>query len=387
VHNLRVLQNISGGLALFPVLKADAYGHGAVLSALIFEQGFRRFEVPYFCVARMREAHELRAAGIRRPLLVLSQFAAEDFETGLPLETDVVVHSWEDLALLESVSPERLQHLRSIHINLNTGMNRLGFRLHQTKDIERLLAELATLTGRGIRVSGLMTHLARAEENPEFLSNDQVRRFEECVSEIRRLWNDEMHGQFPQWIHVSNSAGIVRNLGSLGIINAARPGLHAWGAFQTRKEQAAEKDLGLEAVLRVRAPIRQIFRASQGEGVGYGHRFICPRSTLVGTVSLGYADGIDRRLGRAAGGKWKTGFVVEGVRVPIIGTVSMDMTMVDLSEHPKCREWEARAPENLYAWWIGEGQTVEELAEDLDTITYEIFCSLGHRLPRRESDV
>jgi len=291
------------------------------------------------------------------------------------------VHSAADVRMLSESSHKPA----GAHLNLNTGMNRLGFRALDEKP-EALFALASRLMAAGIPVTGVMSHLARAEEAPEKASSAQQKLFIEKIEALRRLWT----GSFPRWIHLSNSPGLVAGIGSGAPFTAARPGIHLWGLFGTsteRRQASEELRSGLRPVARVRAPVRQIFWIEAGEGAGYGHRFIATRRTLVGTVALGYADGVPRSLSRKADETWTAGFEIEGALVPIVGTVSMDTTMVDLTDHPLRAKWESevRAERRVDAWayWINAGQTAEALAEATQTISYELMCRLGTRLARR----
>ena len=386
--NLEMLRRIHKGIALFPVLKANAYGHGADLIAKLIEARFTESAVPFFCVARVVEGRTLRKQGATRKLLVLSHFSAEDFEDslgGFPSETEVTVNDMADVKILASIPASQRRGLTGVHLNLNTGMNRLGFRVSDpAKDAATLLEAARALHAVGITVTGLLSHLACGEESPEKFSNQQWESFETMHRALKNSWKSSEHGPFPVWIHMSNSGGLAQNVGS-SLCNAARPGIHLWG-IPVVGSAFAETDL--RPVMQVQAPVRQIFRVESGQGIGYGQRFGCERVTLVGTVGLGYADGVDRRLSRfSARSKGSPGFVIGGVVAPVLGTVSMDMTMVDLTDHPQAEKWMSAIErgERPFVWasWICAQQPVEQLAQALGTISYEVLCSVGHRMPRR----
>lgn len=367
-----------GGLAYIPVLKADAYGHGALTIARILEGATNERECPYFAVARLAEATELRASGVARPLLVLSEFSET---AGMwPSGVDLVVSSAADVEFLKAQRPR----IGGVHFDINTGMNRLG--LHLAPGLATRVAGWAReLAALGISTRGLMTHLARAEDAPEILSRRQFADFTQFVSALRAQWPAEA-GKFPAWIHGANSPGAAQGLGAAdaGVFTAFRPGIHLWGC---RDVPSTPVRVELKPVARVGAPIRQFHLCAAGEGVGYGHRFVCTRPSLLGTVALGYADGVDRRLSRRADEAWKLGFVIDGIRVPVAGTVSMDLTTVDLTDHPARAQWETQVGRGetpaVFAEWIAPGQSAEEIAGHLGTISYEILCRLGRRLPRR----
>lgn len=378
IHNLKLLQQHAQARALFPVLKANAYGHGISLVAPFLETQLGPEQCPYFCVARVSEARELRAIGVKRPVLVLSFFSLSDFHSaeGFPSDTALVINSLSEMAELLSLSAAQLRCLNGIHLNFNTGMNRLGF---SYKNFPEFCGELMSLVSQlhlqGVVVRGLMTHFASAEIDIDS-NNFQKQRFHHIVSELRSVWKDAQHGSFPRWLHIENSAALCQNFG-LQSATAARPGLHLWGYSLWKKS------LGFKPALSVRAPLRQIFSVAKGDAVGYGLPYLCSRESLVGTVPLGYADGVSRRLSRAEVGDSFSGFVVNGVRVPTIGKVSMDLCVIDLTDHPEAPSLRKGAAHATTAYWICPQQTADDLAQSLNTISYEILCRLDHRLPRR----
>lgn len=383
LHNFRILRKACGDLPMMPVIKANAYGHSAELIARICEEKIPETQNPMWVVARASEARSLRNQGLHRKILVLSEFSEEDFSVGWPARTELAIHSDGDAELVVNLPREKRKNLEAIHFNVNTGMNRLGFRI--VPDLAARLCALAEkFQGAGLRVSGLMTHLARGEEDPKVFSAQQEQAFLEFVQKLKFSWPAGA-GNFPEWVHMSNSSGIARHVGcERPTFSAVRPGVALWGAWATNEEP---RTIALKPVAQVRAPIRQFFWTNAGEGVGYGHRFVCKRKTLIGTVPLGYADGMSRSLSRRADEPSRVGFVVEGVRVPIVGTVSMDLTMVDLTDHPRVAEWtqalEHGQMPSVQANWIGAGQSAEDIAAALGTISYEVLCAMASRLPRR----
>ncbi|MBS1985255.1 MAG: alanine racemase [Bdellovibrionales bacterium] len=379
-----MLQTRANGLALMPVLKANAYGHSAEIIAKLCEAHLSEREVPYLLVARVGEARALRRAGVKRSLLVLSEFSGEDLNLDWPANTELVLDSMADVQSLRKASKQVRAVIAGVQLNLDTGMNRLGFRVADRPQLAAELLQIARdLQQLGLRVTGLMTHLARGEEDPTICSNEQAARFVECVTQLRKLWTQDL-GDFPRWIHGANSPGVLQHVALGTPFTAVRPGLHLWGVYGAASDP---HPVNLRPVAEVRAPLRQMFWVEAGEGVGYGHRFVAPRRTLIGTVSLGYADGVNRALSRAAQAPFKVGFVVAGTKVPVAGTVSMDSTMVDLTDHPQCASWSQSLARGdmpaLQATWIGPGQSAEDVAAALGTISYEVLCALAQRLPRR----
>jgi alanine racemase len=378
----------AGVLPLMPVVKADAYGHGAVAIATALEKHFDENRMPFFCVARWAEAAELRRAGVSRPVLVLSQFDCEEIAAS-PLEKlSLLVASPQDLVALARLDASVRRRLSGVHVHFNTGMNRLGF-AHDLA-VAELGAVLARLYELGLKVEGFSTHLARSEEDPAVFTDTQAARFRAAVANAKSAWRAEW-GVFPRWIHAANSAGLLRDLGAE--LSAARPGLFLWGVHQdleTRARLLTEfPELALKPVLSARASLREVFWVKKGEGVSYGHRWTAPEPRRVAIVNFGYADGLPRSLSRAASDASPLPFWVRGAAAPILGTVTMDMVLVDLTDHPEGAAIEKSVREKgetVWATWIGSEQPVEKHASVLKTISYEVLCDLSRRVKRVVDD-
>jgi alanine racemase len=371
--NFLLLQEMAQHVALFPVIKANAYGHGAVQIGALLQDEFSADQAPYFCVARALEAKQLRRSGIKRPILVLSYWEQKDFaDFDLMHDIDVCVHTAQDLEKLKQLSGKV-----GVHLNINTGMNRLGF---YWDDIKSQSLALDEVSASGSKLRGVMSHFACADDDAKIsFTNTQNERFKKTVNNLKATGHAALKDW--KWTHLCNSPALhAALLKEKPYGNAARPGIHLWGVHGSDIKKLKP---GFTPVLKVSAPIRQIQKISKGEGLGYGHRFVSTKNSIIATVAMGYADGIPRQLSRAADDKWRIGFVVEGERVPIAGTVSMDLTMIDLTEHPKASHYAKTRDPNLRAEWICFGQPVEEIAAHLKTISYEILCGLNHRIERR----
>jgi alanine racemase len=381
----------SDALPLMPVVKANAYGHGAVPIALYLEKEFSDERMPYLCVARWSEAIELRRAGLKRSLLVLSQFSKKDLDSEIPENIFLLVASEQDISLLESLDPDQRNLLAGLHLDFDTGMNRLGFKLKDSLGIAALIDRLSRM---GLAVNGLSSHLARAEEDPLLYSEAQIKKFDDLLKDLKKIWKKSW-GVFPRWIHMANSAGQLF-FSSSHFLNAARTGLMLWGVYTDLESekfaQTAFGGLKLKPLMRLRAAIKDIFDVESGEGLSYGHRFIAPQKMTIGVIHLGYADGLSRLLSRSHRELAKLFFEIEGHSCPIVGTVTMDMTLVDLSDHPQLKSLRERLGrvETLWADWISEKQSATQIAHVLKTISYEILCDVGHRVQRhynQNSDV
>jgi len=385
--NLRLLSTLGGAIPLMPVIKANAYGHGAVILAKFLESEFTLADMPKICVARWSEAEKLRLAGVKWPILVLSQFSKEEILASSAKEIFCYLSSEQDFRMLLSVGAAKSKNVAGVYWHINSGMNRLGLNSGAVSERpDSLRSWIQELGQIGIKTFGFSSHLARGEEEQEIFSSEQSRRFQLALHALRSVWEGE--DPFPQELHFSNSAGVVWKL--LEGETAFRPGILSYGTFQDldSKKYLLSKFptlSGLKPVMQVRAPIRSIHLVKKGEGVSYGHRFVADKDRHVACISIGYADGIRRSLSRKIDEASKLKFYVDGVGVDIIGTVTMDMVLVDIQSHPKLAELQKKVAEGQTVWanWLCKEQPAEVHATELGTISYEILCDFTERLTRR----
>lgn len=338
-HNYRLAREVSGARAL-AVVKADAYGHGAVRCAQALET-----EVDGFAVACIEEALELRYAGIRQPILLLEGFF-EESELSLIDQHQLwcVVHAaWQ----VEAIERARLGRPLQVWLKLDSGMHRVGLHPAEYRDAHaRLLA-----SGKVEKIV-LMSHFARADELDCPRSEEQVALFEQVRAGLQ--------GE----VSLRNSPAI---LGWPGIASDwVRPGIMLYGAtpFEQDQAQAAR----LKPVMTLESKIISVRELPAGEPVGYGARFVAERPTRVGVVAMGYADGYPRH---AATG---TPVLVEGQMTRLIGRVSMDMLTVDLTDLPQ-----AGLGSRVELW--GRNVSASAVAYGCGSIPYQLFCNLK-RVPR-----
>lgn len=337
-HNYRLARELSGAKAL-AVVKADAYGHGAVRCALALET-----DADGFAVACIEEALELRAAGIKAPVLLLEGFF-EASELALIAEHDLwcVVHSlWQ----LEAIEQTAVRKPLNIWLKLDSGMHRVG--LHP-KDYHEAYQRLLA-SGKVARIV-LMTHFARADELDASTTEQQVAVFQAARQGLAAECS------------LRNSPGV---LGWPQVPSDwVRPGIMLYGATPFEVEQAAAARL--QPVMTLQSRIISVRELPTGEPVGYGAKFTSPRPTRVGVVAMGYADGYPRHAPTG------TPVVVAGKRTQLIGRVSMDMLCVDLTEVP-----EAGIGSPVELW--GKQVLASDVAQQAGTIPYQIFCNL-RRVP------
>ncbi|WP_350582246.1 alanine racemase [Pseudomonas sp. HY2-MNA-CIBAN-0224] len=338
-HNYQLASEVTGAKAL-AVIKADAYGHGAVRCAQALEA-----EADGFAVACIEEALELRAAGIRAPILLLEGFFEAD-ELPLIVEHDFwcVVHSlWQ----LDAIEQATLAKPIQVWLKLDTGMHRVGLHPSEYKSAyQRLQA-----SGKVAKIV-LMSHFARADELDSLRSVEQVAVFLAA--------RDDLSAE----VSLRNSPAI---LGWPSVPSDwVRPGLMLYGA--TPFEQDHPLAARLQPVMTVESKVICVRELPAGEPVGYGAKFITPKPMRIGVVAMGYADGYPRHAPTG------TPVLVAGQRSQLLGRVSMDMLCIDLTDVP-----EAGLGSTVELW--GKNILASELAEKAETIPYQIFCNLK-RVPR-----
>ena len=330
------------------VVKADGYGHGAVEAARAARAG----GAPWLAVATADEAVALRAAGIDGPLLIMGALSADELTAALRARADVVV--WrEELVAALAAHPDA--DGAGVHVKLDSGMGRLG-----TRDpAEATRAAAAVAAAPRLRLAGLMTHFATADDDPAF-AREQLARFLAWAEPLRAR-----HGEL--LLHAANSAA------TLGIPEArlgmVRCGIAVYGMDPFGADPAAH---GLTPALELRSYLAEVKPIAPGESAGYGRRFIARAPTWIGTVPVGYADGVRRALTNDCD------VLIDGRRVPLAGTISMDNLTVDLGPEPPARGAEVV----LIGGQGGERVLAEEWARRLGTINYEITCGIGPRVPR-----
>lgn len=349
-HRLR--EQFGPDVAVMGVVKADAYGHGAVpVARTLVGAG-----AEWLGVARLEEAVELRMSGIQAPILLLGGVELEEAEAAREFRIHVAACSAEMIAFLNEEGRKWNRPVQ-IHLKIDTGMHRLGIGMDE---LEPLLDQLVAC--EGVEVDGVMSHFASAEEPAGELTRLQLERFSEaaalCEAKLgRRLLR-----------HLCNSAGAL-------LIPAARhdlvrPGIMLYGAHMT---DATRTLVQLEPAFTWKARIRQVKAVKAGETVGYGGTWTASQDSRIAVLAAGYADGFSRALSNR-------GYVaVAGRRAPLAGRVSMDLVAVDVTGIPEARP-------GLEAVLIGrDGEvsvTVEEWAGWLGTIPYEIFCNVSRRVAR-----
>ncbi|MBF0625590.1 MAG: alanine racemase [Magnetococcales bacterium] len=354
VHNYRVGQQATGPeVALWPVVKADGYG----LGALPIAKALREAGAPGLCVALVEEAAALRGAGVTGPLILLSGLAGA--APGQLAGLDVQPFLYEPRGALDTLAGLPPGRGLSVHVKVDTGMGRLGLSPEAVPDFLEALDRL----GDRIRPVGLVSHLACADEPARPETARQIEILETLLRHPRIA---------PRGLRVSmaNSAGLLAHPGARG--HWARPGIMLYGSspFYPAADWRAA---GLRPVVTWTSRVAQISEKPAGTPLGYGHTHTTVRPSRLAQVPVGYGDGYNRRLGNRAQ------VLAGGTRAPVVGRVCMDLITVDITHLPQVGVGD---PITLLGRDGEEFISVEEMAGWLDTIPYEVTCALGRRVPR-----
>ena len=350
-----VKEKVGPNVQVMAVVKANAYGHGAVACARRLE----REGADWFGVALPEEGIELRNAGIAKPILCLAGFWGEQAAACLQHELVPVVYRLDMIEAFDRAALER-GVVADVHVKIDTGMGRLGVRFDEVSDFAVALKKF-----KNVRVDGFMTHFAAADEpscGP--LTQDQIERFETAVAGFRQ------HGFGPTYQHLANSAAVFGQPAAFG--NLVRPGGVLYGLW--RDILAPEdRDVKLQPVMSLHSRITLLKWVPQGETVGYGCTFEASRKTLVATVPIGYDDGYMRALSNRGHA------IIRGVVATVIGRISMDLTLIDVTNVPGVQtEDEVIFMGNAGALAI----SAEDIAKTAGTLSYEVTCGINQRVPR-----
>jgi alanine racemase len=352
--NVATARRLAGAAAqVMAVVKADAYGHGAVPVAMVaLEAG-----ATWLGVACPEEAAPLREVGIRAPILVLGPVSPEQAEVSVRLDLDQCVSDPAQADALASEAAKARRELR-IHLKVDTGMGRVGISSRETRRAAEHLARFPLL-----KLVGLMTHFADAEADDLAFAREQLRQFDQALDALRAA------GMDPAIRHAANSAALLRL--SESRFDLVRPGIMLYGCHP--RGQGAAGDPPLAPALRLRSEVSQLKDLTRGAAVSYGRTYVASSDIRVATLPIGYADGVGRLLSN------RGEVLLHGKRVPIIGRVCMDMLMLDVTAVPEARVGD----EAVLMGRQGNAEiTADEFAAWQGTISYEALCRIGPRVPR-----
>ncbi|WP_321161541.1 alanine racemase [Lyngbya sp. CCAP 1446/10] len=353
-HNVKQLKNLlSPQTELMAVVKADAYGHGAIaVSQTALQAG-----ASWLGVATIPEGIELREAGIEAPILLLgATHTAAQVKAIAQWHLQPTICTAKQALIFSEVLVSLNQSL-SVHAKLDTGMSRLGTLWQDATEFVQLVNSLPNL-----KLASIYSHLATADSPDPAVMREQQQGFKKAIAQIQTA------GINPRRLHLANSAATLTD--SDLHYDLVRVGLATYGLYPAPHLQAITN---LQPAMQVKARVTQVKTIAAGTGVSYGYQFIAGRETQIAVVGIGYADGIPRNLSN------KMQVLVRGEFVPQVGAVTMDQLMLDVTDIPDLEVGEVVT----LLGKDGENQiTADDWAETLGTISWEILCGFKHRLPR-----
>ncbi len=342
----------AGGQRVLAVVKARAYGHGAVEVS----RRLLRLGADMLGVALVEEGRELRDAGIEAPILIMGAIFPEQAEEVVSLKLTPVIFSLSVAHALADAAQKRKTTIE-VHVKIDTGMGRIGIAPEDAPDFIAALRKLG-----GLSAQGLMTHFADADLRDKQFASKQMDRFEALLKAL------DAKGLAVPVRHAANSAAVLDF--RRAFFTLVRPGLMLYGCNPLEKGNAG---IDLRPVLSLVTRIAFIKKVPAGVSISYGRTFTTMRESIIATLPVGYADGYSRSLSNTGEA------LVRGLRVPVVGRVCMDMCMVDVTEVPSVREGDDVV---LIGSQGGERITAEDIAAKTGTIAYEVLCGISSRVPR-----
>ncbi|WP_105617887.1 alanine racemase [Vallitalea okinawensis] len=353
-HNIKEVRRLIGkAKKCCAVVKADAYGHGVVEAAKVFmENG-----ADYLAVATLSEALELRHHFLEMPILILGYTPNSQLIEVVDHHITQTIYNKEMGEVLSSYA-QLLNKSVKVHIKVDTGMSRLGFQVNE-KNMETILA-ISKLPS--IEIEGIFTHFARADEADKGYTHQQFEEYQKIVQEL------EVKGLRIPIKHVANSATII-DLPEYHL-DMVRAGIMLYGLYPS--DQVKKENANLKPAMSLKTKLSNVKFVEKGQGISYGHIYHAEKKVVIGTLPLGYADGFTRLLS----GKSFVG--IRGVSYPLVGRICMDQCMVLLKD-----DW-LEIGEEVHIFGNGShGEPhIDEVANIIGTINYEIVCMVGRRVPR-----
>jgi alanine racemase len=355
VHNIKEVMRVVGkDTKVMAVIKADGYGHGAVPIA----QELDKIGIGGYAVAIMEEAIELREAGTKTPILILGFTAPAQYKTLIEHNVAMTMFSYDMVKELSDVAVSTGNEAK-IHIKVDTGMNRIGFK--PTQESLKEIKKISQLPM--IQIEGIFTHFARADEKDKEAAYKQKKRYDDFVQQI------EDEGIHIPVKHISNSAAIIDMDDCRK--NMVRSGIITYGLYPS--SDVSKNVLDLKPAMELKTHIVHIKEVDAGEGISYNGTYVTDKKTKIATIPVGYADGYPRSLSS------KGRVIIRGQYAPIIGRVCMDQFMVDVTNIKDV---------NLMDQVTLMGQdgdvcvSADEIATMIGTINYELVCDISKRVPR-----
>ncbi len=347
-HNIAEIRKLLAPEVKFmAVVKANAYGHGAAaISRAAVEAG-----ADYLAVANLREALELRETGIVSPILILTESPTSVMDEIIQYDLSQTIYSFSEARALSDEAQKR-KRVAKVHVKVDTGMGRVGVPPSEAVAFIKKISSLPAL-----ELTGVFTHFAKAEDPHDNFTQDQFQKFKQVISKVKHI----------PLKHSANSAGVLFHPETH--LDMVRVGLMMYGLYPLG---SSRRLINLKAALSFKSRITYLKRIAAGTPLSYGCTYVTPSETTIATVPVGYADGFSRRLSN------RGQMIIRGKRYPVVGRVTMDLTMVNVGD--------AKVEVGDEVVLIGEqnGQIIsaDEIAGLEDTISYEVVCGIGKRVPR-----
>lgn len=354
--NFRAVRDLVGPeVTIMPVVKADAYRHGAVeVARVLASEGAR-----WLAVSNVEEAVTLRAAGIRARILVMADFLPAARTAFFEYQLTPVLHSLEDLRTLNQLAARRGQPM-AYHLKIDTGMGRLGTRAHA----EEICA--AVLSAPAIQLEGLMTHFASVTDFGSSQTERQIQAFERIRQAL------QAGGLRPPWVHMASTGAIAYGRRDTWQ-NMVRPGHAIYGYVSPARGPAPPCLLQVKPALIWKASVLAVKQVEEGALIGYGGMFRAPQPMRIAVLAVGYADGLPHRLSN------RGQVIIQNRRTRILGAVSMDLTTVDATEFPHLQPGD---PVTLLGPASDGWLDAQEIARLAGTISYSVLCGISSRVKR-----
>ncbi|HMK76452.1 MAG TPA: alanine racemase [Thermodesulfobacteriota bacterium] len=346
-----IKKRIPEGVKVLAVVKADAYGHGAIPISLRLE----KLGVEYLGVAISEEGVELRKGGVKSPILVLGGIFGGEVDQIFRFRLTPVIFRNDCLKILSREAKKRRRKVK-VHLKVDTGMGRLGVPLNLWPDFLREVRRFPK-----IEIEGILSHFSMTDEEKGF-TQSQWRAFKRAVAIAQEL------GISSEYLHMASSATLTAFPGyAAGLV---RPGIMLYGSYPSPTFRSL---ISLKPVMTLKTRVHFLKSVPSGARISYGGTFRTKRESRIATLPIGYADGYSRHLSNHGE------VLIHGKRAPVVGKVCMDFIMVDVTDIPRVSVGDEVI---LIGRQGGEQITPEEIAEKINSISYEVLCSIGKRVPR-----
>ena len=347
----QIKKRVPEGVKVLAVVKADAYGHGAIPVSLRLE----KLGVDYLGVAISEEGVELRKGGVKAPILVLGGIFGAEVDQIFRFRLTPVIFRKDCLKILSREAEKRRRKVK-VHLKVDTGMGRVGVPLSLWPDFLREVRRFPK-----IETEGILSHFSMTDEEEGF-TQSQWRAFQSAVAIAQEF------GISSQYLHMASSATLTAFPGyAAGLV---RPGIMLYGSYPS---PAFRSLISLRPVMTLKTRIHFLKSVPSGARISYGGTFAAKRESRIATLPIGYADGYNRHLSNHGE------VLIHGKRAPVVGRVCMDFIMVDVTDIPRASVGDEVI---LIGQQGGEQIAPEEIAEKIDSISYEVLCSIGKRVPR-----